>query len=90
MRDPRPVEALRRLALLVLAHLRERDGVHLGIAAGGDERRHAAHRERAAAVAGLDEQLAVGAHERHRHRHVARSGSTNSGRWPSFLITLKM
>ena len=33
VRDPRAVEPLRRLALLVLAHLLERDGVHLGIAA---------------------------------------------------------
>ena len=35
-----------------------------------DLRGHAAHRVRAAAVAGLDQQLGVGAHERHRHRHV--------------------
>ena len=39
------------------------------IAAGGDEGGHAAHRVRAARVAGLDEQLRVGAHERDGHRH---------------------
>ena len=33
MRDPRSVEALRRLALLVLAHPGERDAVDLGIVA---------------------------------------------------------
>ena len=32
VRDPRAVEAVAGLALLVLAHLRERDLVHLGIA----------------------------------------------------------
>ena len=74
MGDPGAVEALARLALLVLAHLRERGGVHLGIAAGGDEGGHAAHRVRAARVAGLDEQLRVGAHERDRHRHVRPVG----------------
>ena len=44
--------------------------VGLRVAAGRDQRRHAAHRERAAAVAGGDQQLGVGAHERHRHLHV--------------------
>ena len=69
MRDPGAVEALARLALLVLAHLLERNAVHLRIAARGDERGHAADRVRAAAVARLHEQLRVGTHERHRHRH---------------------
>ena len=32
VRDPRAVEPVARLALLVLAHLGERDRVHLGIA----------------------------------------------------------
>ena len=41
----------------------------LGVAAGRDEGGHAAHCERAPAMARLDEQLAVGAHERHGHRH---------------------
>ena len=33
VRDPGAVEAVARLALLVLAHLRERDLVHLGVLA---------------------------------------------------------
>ena len=79
MGDPGAVESLRCLALLVLAHLRERDGVDLGVAAGGDEGRHPAHREGAAVVAGLDEELAVRAHERHRHRHRAAIGEHHLG-----------
>ena len=74
MRDPRAVEAVPGLALLVLAHLRERDLVHLGILAGGDERGHPAHRVRAAPVARRHEQLRVGAHERHGHRHLRAVG----------------
>ena len=65
MGDPGAVEAVAGLALLVLPHLRERDRVDLRVAARRDERRHAADRVRAAAVAGRDEQLGVGAHERH-------------------------
>ena len=83
--DPRPVEALRRLAVLVLAHLLEGDRVHLRVAAGGDERRHAAHRVRVAAVAGLHQQLAVGAHERHRHRHRGTIGKDELGPMPELL-----
>ena len=44
--------------------------VGLLVGAAGDHRRHPAHRVRAAAVAGLHEQLGVGAHERHGHRHL--------------------
>ncbi len=47
---------------------RKRNLVHLGVAPGRDERGHAAHRERAALVAGLHEQLGVGAHQRRGHR----------------------
>ena len=74
MRDPRAVEAVARLALLVLAHLRERDLVHLRILAGRDERRHPADRVRTAPVARADEQLRVRAHERHGHRHLDAVG----------------
>ncbi len=59
--------AVGRLALLVLARLRQRLLVDLGVLARGDERGHPAHRLRAAAVAGLDEELGVRSHERHRH-----------------------
>ena len=74
MRDPGAVEAVARLALLVLAHLRERDRVHLRVAARRDERRHPADRVRAAPVAGADEQLGVRAHERDGHRHLRAVG----------------
>ena len=72
--DPGAVEAVAGLALLVLANPGERDLVDFGVAAGGDERGHAADRVRAAGVAGLDEQLRVGAHERHGHRHLRPVG----------------
>ena len=85
VRDPGAVEALRRLALLVLPHLLERDRVHLGVAARRDEGRHAAHRVRAAAVARLDEELAVRAHERHRHRHGGAVGEHELGPVPELL-----
>ena len=88
--DPGPVESLRGLAVLVLAHLLERERVHRGVAARRDERRHAAHRVCAASVARLHEQLAVGAHERHGHRHGGPVGEHELGRCPSFLMTLKM
>ena len=39
-----------------------------------DQRGHAAHRERAAGVAGLHEPPRVGRHERHRHLHVVAIG----------------
>ncbi len=64
MRHPGAVEAVRRLAGLVVAHLGQGDGVHLGIAPARDERGHPAHGVRAPAVAGLHQQLGVGAHER--------------------------
>ena len=70
MGDPRAVEAVAGLALLVLVHLGQRVRGHLGLAPVGDERAHAAHRVRAAAVARLDQQLRVGAHERHGHSHL--------------------
>ena len=70
VRDPGAVEAGLGLALLVLADGLDRPLVRLGVLARRDQRGHAAHRERAARVAGLDQQLRVGAHERHGHLHV--------------------
>ena len=57
------------LAVLVRLDLLERHLVDLGVAAGRDERRHAADRVRAALVAGAHQQFGVGAHERRGHRH---------------------
>ncbi len=79
MRDPRPVEPVVRLAGLVGANLLERDGRGLGVGAVRHERRHAAHRDRTPAVAGLHEQLGVGAHERRRHRHRRPVGHDELG-----------
>ena len=85
VRHPGAVEAVAGLALLVLAHLRERDCVDLGVAPAGDERRHAADGVRAAAVAGLHQQLGVGAHERHRHRHLGAVRQHEVGPVPELL-----
>ena len=87
MRDPGAVEAVARLAPLVLLHLRERDRVHLGVAPRRDERRHAADRVRAARVAGLARAAAM--YARMNGTVIvtcARSGSTA----PIFLMQLKM
>jgi hypothetical protein len=45
-----------------------------GVVLDRDLRRHAAHRVRAAAVAGLHQQQRVGAHERRGHRHLRAVG----------------
>ena len=74
VRDPGAVEAVVGLAGLVLAHLGQRLLGRLGVLARGDLRRHAAHRVGAAGVAGLDQQLGVGAHERDGHRHLDAVG----------------
>ena len=74
MRDPRPVEAVSRLAELVLPDPGERDLVHGRVAAGRDERGHPPDRVRPAGVARAHEQLGVGAHERHGHRHLRPIG----------------
>ncbi len=67
--DPGAVEAVVRLAVLVGAHLLERDPVDLRVPPGRDERRHAADRVRAPPVAGADQEFGVRAHERSGHRH---------------------
>ncbi len=66
--------ALGDLALLVGADLGESRLVGGGIALDRDLRRHAAHREGAAAVAGLHQQGGVGAEERLAHHHLAAVG----------------
>ena len=77
--NPRAIEAVGRLALLVLGDLGQRVRRHLRLAPIGDERGHAAHRMRAAAVARLHQQLRVGAHERHGHRHLRAIGQHQRG-----------
>ena len=74
MRDPRAVEARARLAGLVLAHLRERALVGLGVAPARDEGGHPPDRERPAPVAGRDQQVAVGPHHRRGHGDRAAVG----------------
>ena len=58
MGDPGAVVAVARLALLVGAHLGEGGVVGVRVALDRNLRRHPAHREGAAAVAGLDQQAA--------------------------------
>ena len=79
MRDPRAVEAVAGLAHLVLTHLRERPLVQVRVAAAGDEGGHPAHRVRAAAVAGLHQELRVRAHERRGHGHGVAVGEDELG-----------
>ena len=74
MRDPGAVMAGLGLALLVGAHLGEGDAVDLLVAPVGDLRRHAAHGEGAAAVAGPDQQLRIGVEEGPAHDHLAAVG----------------
>ena len=91
VRHPGAVEAVVGLAQLVFLDPRHRHGVDVGVAAAGDERRHAAHGVGAALVAGLDQQLRIGAHERHRHRDLAAVGhDQRSSSALNFLLTLKM
>ena len=74
VRDPGAVVAVVHLALLVGAHLRERSLVRRGVVLDRDLRRHPAHRVDVPAVAGLDEELDVGAEKRLVHRHLATIG----------------
>ena len=69
VRDPRAVMAVGGLALLVGAHLGEGGLVGGRVVLHRDLRRHAAHRECAAAVAGLDQQQRIGGEEVRPHRH---------------------
>ena len=70
MRDPGPIEAVARFALLVVADLGQRDLGDGRVAAVRDERRHPADGVRPASMAGLDEELRVRPHERHGHRQL--------------------
>jgi hypothetical protein len=70
MRHPGAIEPVGGLAPLVRAQRRKGRLVGLLVGAAGDLCRHAAHRVGAAPVAGLHEQLGIGAHERHGHRDL--------------------
>jgi hypothetical protein len=71
---PGAVEPVGGLALLVLADLHERPLVNLGVLPAGDERGHAADGVGTAPVAGLDEELRVGAHEAGGHGDLRAVG----------------
>ena len=92
MRDPGAVEPVAGLALLVGRDLLERLLGDLRVAPVRDERAHAADGVRAAPVAGRDEQLGVGAHERHRHRDLRCGRAARSARRAprKFLMIEKM
>ena len=62
-----------------------RDLGHRRVAPVRDERGHPADRVRAAPVAGPDEQLRVGAHERHGHRQLGAVGHGQLGPRPELL-----
>src|SRR5271170_2021534 len=74
MGDPGAVMAIAGLALLVRADLRKRGLVRRRIALDRNLRGHAAHRERAATMAGLDQQQGISLEERLAHRHVGAIG----------------
>ena len=82
---PRSVEAVLGLADLVLPHAGQGRLVDPRIAPAGDEGRHAAERVRAAAVTRLHEELGVGPHERHRHRHLRPVRQHELGPGPELL-----
>src|SRR5262249_59420734 len=67
---PGPIEAGAGLAPLVLTPLLEGQSIALGVARAGNERGHAAHRERAPPVARLNQELGVRPHEGDRHRDL--------------------
>ena len=80
MRHPGAVVARPHLAQLVCAHLLERRLVRRRIVLDRNLRRHAAHRVDAAAMAGLDQQIArTNSGNARSIVTCARSGSTKSG-----------
>ena len=85
MRDPGAIEAIARLAQLVVSNLGDGHLVDLCIAPAGDECRHPAHRVRVAAMTGLHQQLGVRAHEGHGHRHLRAIGQHRLGTQPKLL-----
>ena len=90
MGDPGAVVAVARLALLVGAHLGEGRLVGARVALDRDLRRHAAHGEGAAAVAGLDQLQRIGVEERLTHRHHRPVRREECGFLPSRLMKEKM
>ena len=85
MRDPGAVEAVARLARLVLTDAGQRVLVHLGIAPARDERGHAPDRVSTARVARPHEELGVCAHERDGHRHLHAIREHELGTIPELL-----
>ncbi len=79
MRDPGAVVAVGGFALLVGADLRERSLVRFGIRLDGDEGGHAAHGVDAAAMAGLDAELGIAAHEVRGHGDLRTVGEEDGG-----------
>jgi hypothetical protein len=71
---PAAVEAVVGVAGLVVADAGQRLFVGHRVVLDRDQGRHAAHRRRAALVAGLDQRQRVGAHERHFHGDGAALG----------------
>ena len=82
MRYPGAVEPVVGFALLVVTDLGQRLLGHRGIAAIGNERRHASDGVRTTLVTGLHQQFGIGAHERRRHRHVGPIGQDEVGMIP--------
>ena len=74
MGDPRPIEPIATLALLVLADLGERPFGDLGVAPVRDERGHPADGVSTAPMARGDEQLGVRPHEWHGHGQLRTVG----------------
>ena len=71
MRHPRAIMPVRSFALLVGTHLGERHLIGFRTPLDRDLRRHAAHRESLAAMAGPDQQQRIGGQKIRRHRHHA-------------------
>ncbi len=84
MGDPGAVEAVLGLAFLVQADLGQGGCVGLRVL-GGHVGGHAADGVRTAPVAGADQQLRVGAHERRGHRDLGAVGELEVGAVPKGL-----
>jgi hypothetical protein len=74
MGDPGAVMAVAGFALLVGLDLGEGGGIGLGVVLDRDLRRHAAHGEGAAAMAGLDQQQRIGAEKSLGHHDLRTVG----------------
>ncbi len=79
VRDPGAVVAVGGFAFLVGADLGEGALVGFGVGLDGDERGHAAHGVDAAAVAGLDAELRIAAHEVRGHGDLRAVGEEDGG-----------